>query len=292
MESRSQFSFHLDGESEIDASLLSAIIGDMASLSRIAAREVNSEAYLKMNVTTFRNGSFQIDFSAICNVAASLFNLMQTNVPVANQIISTIKGFLEIKKLLKGKPPRKVLPRKDGTVEIENKLGEKISVPKTSAIIIENMEVDQLTVNISNYALEHNPDGGFSFSDENGALHCTAKDVENMAKPLPIKEETICRRTRVETSLPIRKADFIGRSRWGFTYNKKTIEASICDDAFLERVHNGETIKKGDYINATLEIYTDLDANQKPIPGSEKYSVIAVHGSVQHEAEQLKLTGI
>ena len=66
IKSTAQFGIHLEGESEIDAILLSKTISDMAELTQLAARKENPDAYLKMNVTAFKNGSFQIDFSTVC----------------------------------------------------------------------------------------------------------------------------------------------------------------------------------------------------------------------------------
>jgi len=62
---KTAFGFHLSGESSIDAELLSKTIHGVAKLTDLAAKEENSEAYLKMNVTAFKNGSFEIAFSAV-----------------------------------------------------------------------------------------------------------------------------------------------------------------------------------------------------------------------------------
>ena len=69
--SESSLNFHLDGESQIDAKLLSRIINDFAELTQCAAKDIDHEAYLKMNVTAFENGSFNIAFSAVCEKAGA-----------------------------------------------------------------------------------------------------------------------------------------------------------------------------------------------------------------------------
>ena len=44
IKSTAQFGIHLEGESEIDAILLSKTISDMAELTQLAARKVNPDA--------------------------------------------------------------------------------------------------------------------------------------------------------------------------------------------------------------------------------------------------------
>lgn len=292
MESQAQFSFHLDGNSEIDANILSNIIGDMAKLAKLTAQNIEPDAYLKMNVTAFQNGSFQIDFSAVCEAATGIWSFVAGTVPVAGKIVDAIKGCFEIKKLLKGQSPKKVVDKTDKTIEVENNAGEKITVPKASAIVIHNSNIDQLIVNISNSALEHNSDGGFSITDSQKEEYYTIEDVKSLSLPLPIEDTVLCKRYRLEATLPIRKPDFIGHSKWGFTYKDKMIEARIYDEGFLEQVHSGMTIKNGDFITSTLEICVDLNESGQPIPGTEKYSVIKVHGSIQHSPTQLSIPNI
>lgn len=62
VKSEDVFSFHLDGNSSIDAILLSKIISNIAELTKMAAIYENPDSYLRMNVTAFKNGSFEIDF--------------------------------------------------------------------------------------------------------------------------------------------------------------------------------------------------------------------------------------
>lgn len=78
----------------------------------------------------------------------------------------------------------------------------------------------------------------------------------------------------------IRKAVFEGNSKWGFDYNGKAIDASINDEAFLAEFQKNGFVNKGDHIRATLEILVDLDPQGVPIKGTEKYTVVNVHGSI------------
>ena len=102
--SKETFSFHLDGGHEINALLLSTIINNMATLVDISGKEIDPDIYIKMNVTAFKDGSFQIDFSAICETAETIFQtLIMANpaLTLATNIIATVKTFFEIKRFLK-----------------------------------------------------------------------------------------------------------------------------------------------------------------------------------------------
>lgn len=296
MQSETQFSFHLDGSNEIDASLLAKIINDFAAITEYTSNNINKDAYLKMKVTAFRNGSFEIDFSAIIELASTLIIAAPAAITFAETVVDTVKGYLEIKKLLKGKSPKKVTELPDHMTRIENLEGQSIVVPKQSADIIKNTYIDKHVTNISYYVVEHNPEGGFSFDTPSGKLYCSKNDVKNIGQPLPIVESELIKRGRANVALHIKKPDLLGRSQWEFRYNYKdstqNISATIEDDDFLNKVRSGEyTIKASDYINVLLEVETKLDEQQRPVNGSEKYRVLKVIGPIMHEEnhEQLKL---
>lgn len=69
-----------------------------------------------MNVKAFRNGSFEIDFSAIALVGLTFLSDPLT---FAESVVAVLKGFLEIKKLLKGVPPKSVEATEDGQSKLK-----------------------------------------------------------------------------------------------------------------------------------------------------------------------------
>lgn len=290
VESRSEFSFHLDGESEIDASLLANTIRDIAEITKETAHEIDPEAYLKMNVTAFRNGSFQIDFSTVCAAAETLLTSATPAVMLAGNVISSLKGIFEIKKFLKGKKPKEISKGAKGKVKIRNEEGNQIEVPASSQIVIHNERIDQLVVNISNYSQEHNQNGGFSIITGDEALRCSASDIREMSKPLPPETEiTTCIRSKIKTMLLIRKAVLIGNAKWSFDYNGRAIDASVEDEVFVHNFQLKESIRSGDYIEAIMEIYVDLDKNGDQIKGTEKYTVLQVFGGIRHGKDESQI---
>lgn len=286
IESKAQFSFHLNGESEIDATLLSETIKDMAELAKSVARKENPDAYLKMNVTAFKNGSFEIVFSAACEIASNLYNNLPAVAGLALTIVTGVKYCFEIKKLLNGKKEKSVSDTEDGKIRIENVEGNVLVAPKSSQIVMNNITADQLVVNIASNAKKHSPEKGFTFVVEDESTGYESDALDRIVRPLPVEETSICQRQIVDAALTIRKAVFFGTSKWSFDYNGHAIDASIDDENFLSEIQRGYALKAGDYINARLEVYVDLDMQNLPIQGSEKYRVLEVDGPINHSYDE------
>jgi hypothetical protein len=289
--SKAKFLLRFEGENEIDATLLSNSIRDVAELTKLAAKEEDPEAFLKMNVTAFKNGSFEIDFSAICFASLTLLSNYNTIVSFARNTIAVVKGFFEIKKFLNGEKPKEINHTEDGKIEVKNNSGQVLSVSRSSGAIITNVNIDRLVMNISYNARENNPNGGFVITTDEGDFECYSDDIKKLTTPIPIEEEKLLKQFKLNAKLPIKKPDLTGRSAWEFRYNGHLILARIDDEEWLEAVNNGNvSIRAGDYITATLIINVEVDSNGTPIPDTEKYNIIKVHGNVHHEdSEQLQL---
>lgn len=293
MKSESTFTFHLDGNNGVDAELLAKTIGDISSLAKLVASEVDNEAYLRMNVTAFRNGSFQIDFSAIVEVVENLINEYPVLGSVALTTVLSIIGIFSIKKHLKGKKAKKVSSPKNGNIEITNSDGNIIIVPQYSASVLKNPAIDKCVTSISDNIHQHNPEGGFSIVTSKENLRFDVNDVAYISTPLSITTETLFKRSISDkTTLLIKSADFIGNASWSFRLNNRTINASMRDEDWLKTVHSGDiSIKAGDCISATIEIIVELSETGTPVVGTEKYSILKVHGGIirQPNYEQIPI---
>lgn len=289
MKSEDTFSFHLDGNSYIDAVVLSKIIMDLAELTKIAALEENPEAYLKMNVTAFKNGSFEIGFSAICEFTENLISQGSQFIQLASTAISTVKGFFEIKKLLKGKKPKSIQENNDGKITVTSEDNHSVTVNKSSGAVVSNIHIDSLVVNISTNVNENNSTGGFSFESNNESVYFNNDDIEQMSKPLPIMEEEIIKTSVIRVDLPIKRAALIGRGAWSFIYNNKTIEARMEDEDFLEQMHRGEiSIHSGDFITAELAISVPIKEDNSLDESAIKYSIRKVDGGIKNNKNYIK----
>lgn len=289
------FEFKLDGENVIDALLLSKTIQDVAELTKLAAMLEDKDASIRMNVSAFKNGSFQIDFTAICDSVVNILKTPEAVGGLALTIISVVKGYIEIKKHLKGKEAKSVTPAEGDSskIVVENCDGIVMLAPKSSEAVMKVVQIDNLTMNIAYYAQQHNPLGGFTITTPAGSVECTQDDVQKMAQPLPIVvEESTHKSCRVEAKLYIKKPALLGHSLWEFVYEGRAIKAKIEDEGFLESVSNGiVAMKAWDFIKATLKVENDFNTKGDIIPGTDKYSVLRVNGGIQHEKnhEQIML---
>lgn len=281
MKSEATFSLHLDGSNTIDAVILSDIIRDIAELTKLAANEKDTESYLKMNVTAFENGSFQIDFSAIKEFVDNLINNSSQVLTFAGQVVATVKGYFEVKKLLKGKKEKNIAENQDGSVTITSQEGGSVIVNKGSTSILNNARIDNLVVNVAESVYSHNPNGGFSFNTDSTAAVFSTEDIIEMRKPLPIIEEEIIKRSVIKADLLIIKPDLLRQSAWTFFYQGKTISASIVDVSFLEELHKGNlAIHGNDYITTDLEISVRME-HGLPVTSSTRYAVIKVYDGIK-----------
>ena len=286
VKSEASYSFALLGGSEVDAELLAKAIQDFAQLTKATVNAEDPEAYIKLNVTAFRQGSFIVDFSTVCELQ-NLFSAVPQALNMAKTAIETIKGYFELKKFLKGKKPQAVETEGSET-HIRRQDGAELVVPKGSARILENAHIDNLTINIGTYVQIHGGEG-FSISTEGGRAVFSQEDMQNIKKPVPTEKVTHQRCTEVTAFLPIKKPDILGKSAWEFRYNDRSIRAVMEDEDWLESVRTGKiSFRSGDALHARLEVAVSLDETGEPVEDSEKYTVKKVLEHL-HDAEQTTL---
>ena len=267
MKSEAKVSLHLDGNNTIDAVALSEIIKNFAELAKYAAVRQDPDSYLKMNVTAFKNGSFQIDFSAIQEFIDNLINNPTEMLSFAGQVISTVKGYFEIKKLLKGKKEESVVDNCDGTITITSQDGSTATVNKNSISVMQNAQIDNMVVNVTTNIYNHNPRGGFSLSTGEDESYFSNNDVIEMKKALPIADEEIVKNSRIRADLQISKADILKYSAWTFIYK------------------GSMAIKSGSYITADLLISVRME-NGAPVNNAAKYTIEKVYGGIKNDFEE------
>ena len=290
IKSHDNFSFHLNGDSSIDAILLSNTIRDFAELTKIIAYEENPDAFIKLNVTAFENGSFIIDFQTVTEIAENIINKVDNPEMFAKCIVAGIIGAFKIKKFLKGeKCSEKTI--EDDSIKIKNKNGDVLVAPKSSAPILYNSKVDNLVINIVNNSNENNNSNGFSLSSSNiESIELEKDDMEFMTSHLPMETEEITRVKKqiLDANLKIKKPVFSGSAKWSFIFNGNQIDAKIEDDNWLTTVQEGNiNINANSILYAQLQIEVELNEEDIPIPETKKFRIIKVYDlksdNLQHQ---------
>lgn len=279
MKSQEHFSLHLDGGSVIDAELLSSTIGEMVNITKAAAADVAPDAYIKLNVTAFKNGSFEVDFSTICEVAEKISPIAAT----ASAIVGVIGGYFKIKNHLGGKHPKQTEKVDNNNTCFINEDGKQLIVNSLSGNIIQNSAIDRSVTNIISYIGSHNGTGSFSFDTPTEKTYYDPEAVQRMSKQFDIKNDERCKTYTGIVDLEIVRPAFKGNSAWTFIYDDHQITAQIKDDRFLDEIHSGKvSIKAGSYIKANLERSVITNELGMPINNSEKFVVLEVFGSIQN----------
>ena len=289
LQSQDSFSIHINGDSSIDALLLSHIIGDIATLTKTAALYEEPTADCNVNITALKNGSFQIDFSALLGTASTLFTDVKEVAILATTVIGTLKGYFELKKLLNGSQPKDIQELSDNKIYVTAEDGGSAIVNKGSGSVFKDCNIQNLVQNVTYTIIQTGHSDGFSFDTKDSSERFTHEDVVRMSKPIPIALETIRKVSTIKADLLIKKPDFLGHSTWSFRYNGKNIEAKILDDDFLDNIRNGKySIHGGSYITADLEISVDLKPDGLPDDQTIKYTVTKVFGGIQDTSAQMQ----
>lgn len=288
-ESSSDFLFEFEGENEIDAGVVVETITNVVdSLQHITSR-VDPDAYVKVKISSFECGSFDINLKAIVECAKTLFN--RNNIETASFIVATLLGCIEIKKHLKGKKPKDITDADSESV-ITNHEGEKIVEDKNIVkTYFGDTQIDRSITNIFNVMVEDGSRDSLTVKqDRNKVIKIKNSEFANMSKNIVTDKDMVkdTMRNVVDVNLLLKKPDLLGKSKWGFILDKN-IEATIADEEWLKKVNSGQITKlyAGVKIPVKLLIETDLDNQRNPI--STRYTILEVTGDIIEPDDQITL---
>lgn len=285
-ESSSDFSFEFGGENEIDANVVIETITSVAESIQHITNKIEPDAYVKVKVSSFECGSFDINLKAIAECAKTLFNA--DNIQIASLIVDTFVGCIKIKEHLKGEKPKSVTTKDNQTV-ITNHKGEKLTKDKNVAkTYFRDAQIDKSITNVFNVmVVDGSRDSLTVKQGENNVIKIEKGDFVDMAKNIvtddDMIEETITNIANVD--LLLKKPDLLGKSKWGFVLDKN-IEAAIADEEWLKKVNSGQVkLYAGVKIPVKLLIEADLDEQRNPI--ATRYTVLKVTGDIIEPVDHL-----
>jgi hypothetical protein len=288
VESRDGFKIKFYGANNIDAATLATSLNGIVGTAKDISTELDPQSQVRLNVISTDVGCFEINLDTIVNTAASVFT--RENMELARDLVLTFLNILLIKKLLKGKAPRSVSSYENST-EITSQDGDAITVQrKTARTFFQSPVLDNRTVNIF-AALKYDKNrDDVEISDKEGGTVVRIHKDEYEVMAVKIVEEIEASRDKytqvIETPLLLKKPDLLGKSKWGFVFNK-VIEADMKDADFLTRVQKGEikNIYAGVRIPVRMLIEVDLDEMKNP-KGEPKYTILEVTGEIMEPAEE------
>lgn len=273
--STASFSFRLEGESEIRANLLAQILSGFSESVYLLSQELHEFDGSYLSVSIIKPGSIEVLF----NVAAASQVALPFIAQNASTIVNTVKGMLEVKKLLKGEKPKKVEADViSGYISVEAPDGSSVIAPSGSRIVVTNPRVDKAISSIGEAVKAHNSQGGFWLTYDDEQDYFSPDDIQDIALPQPYPEDQASNNVRTtRVTLLIKSLDLLGGSSWGFRFAGRTITAKISDPTYMQYVHSGSVVyKAGDSLDVDLEI-TELRSPSGEVI-QERYAITKVHG--------------
>lgn len=287
VKSEEHFTFELEGKSEIDVAVLTQILDSTVTIINEMVQG-EPETYIKLKVTKFSTGSFDIDFQA---VAEQVKNILVAPEAVAAYVVAGVGGAFQIAKHLMGKKPQAIVAS-DNKSEITNSQGDVISVQKkTCDRYFGNAKIEDSIINIINVVGSETDRDGFNVHYPEMGLKQRVeykKDIFPQIKPVVescVNESEDKFVNTINTQLIIRKPDLVGGSKWGFVLDRN-IDATIEDKEWLEQIRTAKTkFGPGMRLPVSMQVSVDLDKSSNPIKGSERYIVIKVTGDIIEPTE-------
>jgi len=275
-ESKATFRLRFLGRNEMDADALSVALSNMSDLIKTTTARRAPDAYAKLYVGPPRNGSVAFDLFALVCYSPSLLN----NLSLAKDVLGMVLDYFEIKKHLKGEPPKQI-EAQDNSTHIENHAGERLTVGRQSADeFFKNAHFDNCIIYIVNSVGRDENRTGFELEVDSRKIDFPAADFPLLSRfvvPEKPASKTIVQTISVE--LLLKKADLLGSSRWEFVLDRN-IEAQMADQNFQSAVHEGreKRLYAGVKIPCDLKIEVSLDANGNPL--AARYTVLKVTGAI------------
>ncbi len=235
-ESQDYFKIKFYGADNIDASTLAVSLNSVVASLKDISSEIEPRAYANLYVTSTQKGCFEISLSTIVKHVVTLFT--SDNINLANTVLLIFLNSLLIKQHLKGKPPKEI--KKDGNKRtVVNQIGEKFETTKNiTKTYFGSSVIDNRMVNIF-YALnaDENRDD-ILFEIKENKVRIKKEEYEEMSSNIieAIEKSKDLHTYTIETPLLLKKPDLLGKSKWGFVFDKN-IEVEIKDETWIGRVH-------------------------------------------------------
>lgn len=286
---KEQFSLVFGGENDIDINTLIDSLSGTVQLMNYIAREKEPEAFLKVNVTGTEKGSFKIDLVTMVGIVPTILN--SGNIGLAKQTIELFSDLIQLKKHLKGEPPKAVTP-KGSNIDIVNKDNENVTI-YNNTFNLYNADCDKIISKIftekvyerKSFSVLH--DGKEKVRVDNEEFNIMSKEIDlDKIKDIQLKENV----NQSRVILKIKKIDLNGNSQWELIHpnSSKIIKVNIEDKKFIDKLHNGEI-----FVNAksTLDCILETATYFNEINEVEKYahSIIEVKEVKTEPFEQLKI---
>jgi len=256
------FKIKFDGQAhQVDAQVLISSLIHTTTIIQELNRYLDSGKKIDIKVKALEKGSFLIHLELLETAFESLKTIFtKENIIVASSLITGLVAFIQLKKHLKGKPPKDVKTENSTTVII-NGDGNQLSIDSNIYQIYENSTVinDALSQNFD--TIDQDPAiSAFEIIDEKEKPYVRVersdfKDLSQKTEIIDDNKKTIIENTR----LYIVRLSFEEGLKWDFYYRGNKISAKITDPNFQKLIDQGASFAKGDVLEVELHINQIFD---------------------------------
>jgi len=256
------FKIKFDGQThQVDAQVLISSLIHTTTIIQELNKYSDSGKKIEIKVKALEKGSFLIHLELLETTFESLKTIFtKENIIVASSIITGLVGLIQLKKHLKGKPPKEV-KNENSTTVIINGDNNQLSIDSSIYQIYESNTVvnDALAQNFD--TIDQDPAiSAFEITDEKENPYVRVERPE--FKDLSQKTEIIDENKKIiieNTRLNIVRLSFEENLKWDFYYRGNKISAKIADPNFQKLIDNGASFAKGDVLEVELHINQFFD---------------------------------
>ncbi len=282
IESSEEFSVTFGGGSSIGTELYSKSIesigflvkesGKIVGIKSSGVTEFDSPLRLEIKANEEnKEGNFNTRFI----LTVQHLPILGSVINITGEILDIVLSWIELKQHLKGSREKNRQDLDNNKSTVENKNGEKktFSTPAVKRFL-DNSRVDKSIVNL----FSQNNRKHVSLGLKEASIQVQQNEFVEMTSIIPIGEETVKREVEdITAELHIKKPDLLGKSMWGFVINNELIEATVKDDSFLNKVHDG-SMKLNAGLQINCKIQTESKIDKKGQVTNIKYTVLKVMG--------------
>ena len=251
------FKIKFDGQThQVDAQVLISSLVHTTTIIQELNRHLDSGKKIEIKVKALEKGSFLIHLELLETALESLKTMFtKENIIVVSALITGLVALIQLKKHLKGKPPKEVKSENSTTIII-NGDGNHLSIDSNIYQIYNNNIVinDALSQNFD--TIDQDPAiSAFEITDnkEKPYVRVERSDFKDLSQKTEIIDENK-KTSIVNARLNIVRLSFEEGLKWDFYYHGNKISAKIADPNFQEPIDNGESFAKGDILEVELQI--------------------------------------
>lgn len=269
-------------EGEMDAYEVAAAVRGFSDFTRlIGATSYGEGAEIKTTIRGFREGTFEIDL-VYKLVSPEFGGLVASAIGSPGDFLKLIGDCFDLIKHLRGESPRDTRRAEPGIVNVENNHGVVIQASELVVNVVLDRKTGRAVQDFVKRPLARSADK-IDIVSKDETVATAGRDDSKFFVEIETSEKLI--EHTAEVFLTIRTAVLEGDTKWRFHDGQRIITATIEDQAFQQRVAQGERFGRNDTLRVRLR------ATQRRIDGQLKadYVIEEVLDHAAFEDRQNKL---